>query len=76
MRARFDRAYAARIKAGYKIPLGRGVWVSLYSPEATDPVTYVGAGAGLKSPPIAKVALEGEIEADTQANAGCRCGGR
>lgn len=58
MRARFDRAYEARVKAGYKIPLGRGVWVSLYFPESNDPVTHVGAGAGLKSPPIARVPLE------------------
>jgi hypothetical protein len=55
MRARFDRAYAARVKAGYTIPLGRGVWVSLYLPEAQDPVTYVGAGAALKYPAIATV---------------------
>lgn len=57
VRARFDRAYAARIEAGYKIPVGRGVWVSLYHPEGNDPVTHVGAGAGLASAPIAKVAL-------------------
>lgn len=58
MRQRFDRAYAARIAAGYSIPLGRGVWVSLYDREATDPVTHVGAGAGLDHPPIAIVPLE------------------
>lgn len=55
MLARFDRAYAARVKAGYKIPVGRGVWVSLYLPEAQVPVTYVGAGAALKFPAIATV---------------------
>ena len=58
MRKRFDRAYSARIKAGYSIPLGRGVWVSLYDSEANDPVTLVGAGAGLAHPPIASVPLE------------------
>ncbi|HZR29907.1 MAG TPA: hypothetical protein VFA71_14105, partial [Terriglobales bacterium] len=52
MRQRFDRAYSARLAAGYQIPLGRGVWVSLYRPEANDPVTLVGAGAGLDHPPI------------------------
>lgn len=58
MRQRFDRAYAARIAADYSIPLGRGVWVSLYHTEANDPVTHVGAGAGLDHPPIARVPLE------------------
>lgn len=60
MRQRFDRAYAARIAAGYTIPLGRGVWVSLYHPDATDPVTHVGGGAGLHHPPIARIPLEPE----------------
>lgn len=57
MRARFDRAYAARKKAGYSMPLGRGIWLSLYDKEAHVPVTLVGAGAGLDHPPIAKVPL-------------------
>lgn len=68
MRQRFDRAYSARIAAGYTIPLGRGVWVSLYSREATDPVTHVGAGAGLDHPPIATVQLEPE-ESDSDGGA-------
>ncbi len=57
VRERFNRAYEARKIAGHKIPIGRGVWVSLYIPEATDPVSHVGAGAGLKFPPIAIVPL-------------------
>ena len=60
MRQRFDRAYAARNAAGYNIPLGRGVWVSLYDPDATDPVTHVGGGAGLDHAPIARISLEPE----------------
>ena len=32
-RARFNRAYEARKKAGHVIPVGRGVWVSLYNSE-------------------------------------------
>lgn len=63
MRSRFDRAYAARKQAGYKIPVGRGVWVSLYHPEGNDPVTHVGAGAGLKSPAVERVPLEGLADA-------------
>ena len=63
MRDRFNRAYAARLKAGHTIPLGRGVWVSLYLPEAQNPPTYVGAGAGLKFPAFATVPLSlGDIQ--------------
>ena len=58
MRERFDRAYRARIAAGHQIPLGRGIWVSLYREEASDPVVNVGAGAGLTNPPIARSPLE------------------
>ena len=66
MRARFDRNYAARIKAGYAMHDGRGVWVSLYYPEASDPVTHVGAGAGLKYPAI----MEAPLTPDTAAQPG------
>lgn len=66
VRSRFNRAYEARKNAGHKIPTGRGVWVSLYLPEASDPVSHVGAGVGLKFPPIATVALspKSEVVAD------------
>jgi hypothetical protein len=57
MRTRFDRAYEARKKAGYALPDRRGIWISLYEPEANDPVNRVGAGAGLKHPPVAQVPL-------------------
>lgn len=57
MRDRFDRAYTARKNAGYTLPVGRGVWISLYEKENTDPVTLVGAGAGRDHAPIAKVAI-------------------
>jgi hypothetical protein len=57
LRQRFDRAYAARLKAGHSIPKGRGVWVSLYHEEGTDPVGRVGAGIGLAHPPIARIPL-------------------
>ncbi|HEY0703111.1 MAG TPA: hypothetical protein VGD60_10115 [Candidatus Acidoferrales bacterium] len=58
MRERFDRAYAARRKAGRKVQLGRGMWISLYQPEASKPVLHVGAGAGLEHPHIARIPLE------------------
>lgn len=57
LRDRFDRAYAARLNADHAIPLGRGVWVALYENEAAEPVSLVGAGAGLANEPIARVRL-------------------
>jgi hypothetical protein len=57
VRARFNRAYKARMDAKHSIPIGRGVWVSLYLQEANDPVSHVGAGMGLQFPPIATVPL-------------------
>lgn len=59
--ARFDRAYVARMAASFSIPVGRGVWLSLYDKEAKDPVTLVGAGAGLDTPAIEKVLLDGAV---------------
>ncbi len=60
MRERFDRAYAARRKAGHTLPVGRGIWLSLYEKESENPVALVGGGFGLAHPPIAKVPLPGQ----------------
>lgn len=69
MRDRFNRAYKARKDAGHSIPVGRGIWISLYNKEANDPVSHVGAGAGLKFPPIAEVPIEfGAAIADDSDN--------
>ena len=70
MRDRFNRAYAARKGAGHTIHIGRGVWVSLYLPEANDPVNHVGAGAGLKTPPIATIPLMDDAPPLVQAGGG------
>lgn len=51
-RERFDRAYAARKKAGHKMPTGRGIWLSLYDEDSSDPVSHVGAGMGIDYPPL------------------------
>lgn len=59
MRARFSRALQARKAAGYALPLGRGVWISLYDEERQDPPNKVGAGAGRANLPIARVPLDG-----------------
>ena len=64
MRDRFDRAYAARGAAGHSLPEGRGVWVSLYDEESTDPASRVGAGVGIAHPPIVRVPLD-EVDAPT-----------
>jgi len=53
LRARFDRAYKARLAAGRSIPVGRGVWLSLYEREDGS-VTLVGAGVGLDVPQVAE----------------------
>lgn len=60
MRKRFDRAFLARKNAGYSLPSGRGMWVSLYDRESVVPVTLVGAGAGLVYPPILKKELSSD----------------
>lgn len=49
----FNRARAARQAAGYSLPAGRGIWISLYEAEASSPVTLVGAGLGLRFKSIA-----------------------
>lgn len=68
VRSRFNRAYKARKGADHSIPIGRGVWVSLYHQEANDPVSYIGAGMGLKFPPIATVPLASEQIATVAAD--------
>ena len=61
MRDRYDRAYQARLDAGHSIPVGRGVWVSLYQQEAQTPVNRIGAGAGLAHPAILRTPLDGPV---------------
>lgn len=51
------------------MPLGRGIWLSLYDNEAEEPVSHVGAGMGLAYPPMAladltKVGLVEASDAD------------
>ena len=57
MRARFDRAYAAREAAHHQLDAGRGIWLSLYDRETNPPVRLAGAGLGLDHPPIARLPL-------------------
>jgi hypothetical protein len=72
MRDRFDRAYAAREAAGHKFHDGRGHWLSLYDNESPTPVSHVGAGAGLKFPPLARYALDAGSLPDEEADGDLR----
>jgi hypothetical protein len=61
MRQRFDLALKARKEEGRVQPDRRGVWIPLYEREdASENVSYVGGGAGLDYPPIARVPMNGE----------------
>ena len=57
VRDRFERAYAARKAAGHTLPVGRGIWLSLYDGETASPVSLVGAGMGLKHQALVTVDL-------------------
>lgn len=58
MVARFDAAFRARKSQGRVQPKRRGVWIPLYHRESESKnVSYVGGGAGLDFPPIARVPL-------------------
>lgn len=60
MRERFDLALKARREANRVQPQRRGVWIPLYEREdASENVSYVGGGAGLDHPPIARVPMNG-----------------
>ena len=75
MQDRFDRAYAARRAADHSIPVGRGVWVPLYVPDATSPPSHVGGGAGLDHPPIARVLLASRAQAGLKPDANAPANG-
>lgn len=66
LQARFDRAYTARLAAGRSIPVGRGVWLSLYEREDGS-VTLVGAGVGLDVPPVTEP-LDSAVLDEVQQN--------
>lgn len=58
MIARFDTAFRARKSQGRTHSGRRGVWIPLYHRESeSENVSYVGGGAGLDFPAIARVPL-------------------
>jgi hypothetical protein len=68
MLARFDAGFRARKSQGRVQPKRRGVWIPLYHRESeSENVSYVGGGAGLDFPPIARIPLGLEGSATSAA---------
>ncbi|MEZ5725640.1 MAG: hypothetical protein R3E47_11260 [Paracoccaceae bacterium] len=65
MRDRFDRAYRARLDAGHKIPVGRGVWVSMFLPEDPNAASSVGGGIALNREALLSMKLTAIADEDT-----------
>jgi hypothetical protein len=57
--SRFDRYWIANKAAhDYKEVPDHGFWLNLYKEESVEHITLIGAGLGLKYPPIANFALK------------------
>ncbi|WP_421863620.1 hypothetical protein [Parvibaculum sp.] len=70
MRERFDRAYRARLDAGHSIPVGRGVWVSMFLAEDPSAASSVGGGIALGREPLLAMQLDassGEDKSESSA---------
>lgn len=67
MRERFNRTYRARLDAGHTIPVGRGVWVSMFVEEDLATPSTVGGGIALNRKPLASVLL-GDDDLDEPAD--------
>ncbi|PLU58144.1 hypothetical protein BMJ23_06670 [Sinorhizobium medicae] len=57
VRKRLNRNFEARRKANPDVDISHGNWISLYHEEASDPVSLVAAGIGLKYEPVDRVPL-------------------
>lgn len=64
MRERFDRAYRARLAAGHSIPVGRGVWVSMFVKEDSSAPGTVGGGIALGRKPLLSIDLAASSDAE------------
>lgn len=62
MRERFDRTYRARLDAGHSIPVGRGVWVSMFVEEDPNAPSTVGGGIALGRKPLLSEKLNAPAE--------------
>lgn len=62
MRDRFDRTYRARLDAGHSIPVGRGVWVSMFVQEDPSAPSTVGGGIAIGRKPMMVVKLNAAVD--------------
>jgi hypothetical protein len=62
MRERFDRTYRARLDAGHSIPVGRGVWVSMFVQEDPAAPSTVGGGIAIGRKPLLVVKLDAPLD--------------
>ncbi|MCA1869656.1 hypothetical protein HW571_29055 [Agrobacterium genomosp. 3] len=60
VRKRLNKNFDARFAVNPNFDTSHGNWISLYTEEAKEPTSLVGAGIGLKFPPVARIALLGE----------------
>lgn len=67
MRDRFNRTYRARLDAGHSIPVGRGVWVSMFIAEDPAAPSTVGGGIAIGRKPLLSVRFDEPTDVGTTA---------
>lgn len=67
MRDRFNRTYRARLDAGHSIPVGRGVWVSMFIAEDPAAPSTVGGGIAIGRKPLLTVRFDEPTDVSTAA---------
>lgn len=67
MRDRFNRTYRARLDAGHSIPVGRGVWVSMFIAEDPAAPSTVGGGIAIGRKPLLTVRFDEPTDVGTTA---------
>jgi hypothetical protein len=60
VRKRLNKNFDARYAVNPNFDTSHGNWISLYTEEAKEPTSLVGAGIGIKFPPVARIPLLGE----------------
>lgn len=66
VRKRLNKNFDARYAANPNFDVSHGNWISLYTEEAKEPTSFVGAGIGIKFPPVARVPLLGKTADDVE----------
>lgn len=59
VRKRLNKNFDARFAVNPNFDTSHGNWISLYTKEAKEPTSLVGAGIGLKFPPVARISVLG-----------------